>query len=190
MISKKAFIAVAVALTVTGFSVSSAIGWHDRGARSQAAWVFKAHNLGELSAHADAIVLARAGASFHSRFAFSDNGEDCLPFEITDFTVLRSIRGAAPESVIQVERAGGLDADGVTQHVVDADGGAFEEGATYFMFLKQQEQGPHYYQLNEQARFQVRGDRLAAVDEDDPVTQLLHGTRVIDALARVEQSTH
>ena len=190
MISKNCFAVVAVALAVTAFSTSALVRWNLNapGPRASTAWVFKARSLSDLSAHSGAIVVATAGASMHSRFAFSDGGEDSLPFEITEFTVLRSVVGPEPGSMIQVERAGGLDADGVTQVEIDADGGAFERGATYVLFLREQEEGPFYYQVNDQARYRVRNDRLESLDHDDVVCGTLQGQSTLVALDRIERS--
>ena len=138
MISTKRFTLVSVALAAVGFSGAAWITWEhgDPGARSRAAWAFRADSLGVLTRFADAVVLARATETIPSRVAFSDLGDDALPYEATSFVVEHSIRGPAVGSTLWVERAGGLDPVELVDVVIDADGGAFEIGATYLLFLK------------------------------------------------------
>jgi hypothetical protein len=186
MISTKRFTLVSVALAAVGFSSAAWITWElrDPGVRSSAAWAFEASDLGELTLSADAVVLARATETVPSRVAFSDLGDDALPYEATSFLVEQSIRGPAAGETIWVERAGGLDPVELVDVVIDADGGTFEVGSTYLLFLKEQEPGGYYYQINGQSRFVLHRDRLLsfAASEDDPVIESLHGQRLSSAL--------
>jgi hypothetical protein len=186
MISTKRFTLVSVTLAALGFSSAAWITWElrDPGVRSSAAWAFEAGDLGELTLSADAVVLARATETVPSRVAFSDLGDDALPYEATSFLVEQSIRGPAAGETIWVERAGGLDPVELVDVVIDADGGAFDVGSTYLLFLKEQEPGGYYYQINGQSRFVLHRDRLLsfAGSEDDPVIESLHGQRLTNAL--------
>ena len=190
MISTKRFTLVSVALAAIGFTSAAWITWElrDPGARSRAAWAYEAQDLGLLTHYADAVVLARATETIPSRVAFSDLGDDSLPYEATSFVVERSIRGPAQGETIWVERAGGLDPVELVEVVIDADGGAFQLGASYLLFLKEQEPGGYYYQINDQSRFVVHGDRVLSFTgtEDDPVVEALHGQRLSSALELVQ----
>jgi len=192
MIQKKCFNVVALLVVAIGFVSAGIVGWnsHEHGPRTRAAWVFKAHRLADLSARADAIVLAQAGPTMFSRLAMSDDGDDTLPFEMTEFTILRSLRGPAAGETIHIERTGGDDPFDGVRVVIDADGGEFEREATYLLFLEQDPTGAYYIQINDQARYTVRGSRLESVDEDDVVSRVLHGQSVEAAWARVRHSTN
>ena len=191
MISTKRFTLVSVALAVLGLSGSAWIGWElrDPGTRSRAAWAYEADDLGALTRFADAVVLAKAVQTFPTRVAFSDLGDDSLPYEATEFDVERSIRGSAVGEKVWVERAGGIDPVDGNEVVIDADGGAFEIGSTYLLFLKEQTPGGFYYQVNDQARYVVHGDRLLSFTgtEDDPVVEAVHGQRLANALEQIER---
>ena len=190
MISTKRFTLVSLSLAAVGFSSAAWITWElrDPGARSRAAWAFEARDLGELTFVADAVVVARATDTVPSRVAFSDLGDDALPYEATSFVVEQSIRGPAAGETIWVERAGGLDPVELVEVVIDADGGAFEPGTSYLLFLKEQEPGGYYYQINGQSRFVLHRDRLLSFEgsEHDPVVEALHGQRLTSALEMLQ----
>ncbi len=192
MISTKRFQLVSVALAAVGFSGAAWIAWerHDPGASSRAAWAFEADDVDVLTRFADAVVLAKATDTVPSRVAFSDLGDDSLPYEATSFVVERSIRGPAVGETIWVERAGGLDPVELVDVVIDADGGAFEIGSSYLLFLKEQEPGGFYYQVNDQSRYVLHGDRVLsfAGTEHDPVVETLHGQRLTSVLEIVERA--
>lgn len=190
MITKRTFLAVSAAVALLGLSSSAVLVWHghDRGPRTQAAWLFRAANLPQLCQRADAIVLATAGESQFSRLATSDDGDDTLPFEMTTFQVVQSLRGPQVGEKIYVERTGGWDPVDQTQVVIDADGGAYERGMTYLLFLMQDPTGAYYVQLNDQARYSLQGSKLEAVEHHDPVSELLHGQPLERGLALVRKS--
>jgi hypothetical protein len=91
------------------------------------------------------------------------------------------------EGIVYVERAGGVDHEG-NQVYLDADGGDFEVGNSYLLFLKQQEDGPYFYQVNDQGRYHVEGGRLKGVDKDDEVSMMLHDRPVEEGLRMVKES--
>jgi hypothetical protein len=190
MITPKRFTLVSVALAAVGFSSAAYVTWQvrDPGVRSRAAWAFEAEGLGELVRHADAVVLARATETIPTRIAMSDLGDDALPYEATSFVVERSLYGPAVGETLWVERAGGLDPIELVEVVIDADGGAFEAGSTYLLFLKQQTPDGFYYQINDQSRYVVHGDRVLsfAGTEEDPVVEGLHGQRLANVLRIIE----
>lgn len=194
MISTKRFTLVSITLAALGFSGAAWATWEfrDPGVRTRAAWAFEADDLGVLTRFADAVVLARATETIPSRVAFSDLGDDSLPYEATSFVIERSIRGPAAGETVWVERAGGLDPVDLVEVVIDVDGGSFQIGESYLLFLKEQTPGGFYYQINDQARFVLHGDRVLsfAGTEHDPVIEALHGQRLVSALEMIERSAN
>jgi hypothetical protein len=188
MISRKLFWSVTSLVTIAGLGlgVLAADGFiHRTETATEAAWkeVYEAPS--RLVGGVDAIVLAKAVAVEPGRVAYSDNGEDMLPFEVVEFQVVRGLKGAAGEDRVFVERAGGITPEGPALYV-DADGGPFEKGATYLLFLKRQEDGPYYYQVNNQGRFLVDDDRLWAADERDPVARFFEGQTVAEGIGFIQ----
>ena len=99
---------------------------------ASASTIIPPRNLGELARLSDAVVLVRAG----SAEAFA-RGRTL--YTLTDFEVLRSVRGplAAGEAV-SVASLGGKSAD-VSLAIAGAP--RFQEGQTYLLFLDQDERG-------------------------------------------------
>jgi hypothetical protein len=188
--TRKTFWTYTVIVALCGLSVSAAVSWkrhQEQPGRqlSSAAWKEKYRSTDELARRVDAIVLAEAVSVSPGRVAFSEGGEDALPFEVVQFRVTDGIKGFKSGDQVLIERAGGTDNEGHAVHV-DIDGGEFEVGATYLLFLKRQEEGPYYYQVNDQGRFQVEGGRLRAVT-DDEVTAELRGRPVREVVEAVKQ---
>jgi hypothetical protein len=178
-------------VALCGLSAAAVVSWNRHQAKierqlSSAAWKEKYKTTDELVKRVDAVVLAQAVSTTPGRVAYSANGADALPFEVVEFNVLDGIKGAKTGGQVLVERAGGTDPEGNTVHL-DIDGGEFEIGNTYLLFLKRQEDGPYYYQINDQGRFQVEGGRLRAVATDDEVTAPLDGRTVREAVDAVKQ---
>jgi hypothetical protein len=81
-----------------------------------------------------------------------------------------------------VERVGGPAAR------LEFDGGAFEPGATYLLFLRKQKGGPYYYQVNHQGRFLVVNDRLWASAPEDAVAGVFEGRQVGQGLGFIRKT--
>lgn len=190
--TRKTFWIGTIIVALCGLSVSAAIGLRHTDAPqpaehfSAAAWKEKYRTTDELIRRVDGIVLAQAVAATPGRVAYSANGEDALPFEVVEFRVVDGIKNFKTGDQVFVERAGGTDSEG-NRRILNFDGGDFELGNTYLLFLKRQEEGPYYYQVNDQGRFQVEGGSLKAVTPDDEVTAPLHGRGVREAVATVKQ---
>lgn len=193
MIKRRTFLTLTLLIASTALVASTYVGWQAHGNRPtasrivQAAWKHTFESVSRMAGGVDAIVLAEAVQVRPGRIAYSDNGEDALPFEEVVFRVARGLKGAQPGSELVVERAGGRDLD---DHVIllDADGGPFTLGRTYLLFLMRQEDGPNFYQVNDQARFDVEDGRLRAASPDGPVASFLHGRNLAEALGVVEDS--
>ena len=105
---------------------------------ASASTIIPPRNLGELARLSDAVVLVRAG----SAEAFA-RGRTL--YTLTDFEVLRSVRGplAAGEAV-SVASLGGKSAD---VSLAIAGSPRFQEGQTYLLFLDQDERGTWHPRL-------------------------------------------
>lgn len=188
MLTRAKFFGITAAIAVVGFSISSVIGFHahERAKRSDAAWLEVFGSVREMVDKSDVIVVARAGQSTPSRTAYSDTGEDDLPFEAIEFSVHQGLKGILNVgSKLVVERAGGMHLDG-TPAEIDADGGAFEEGKLYLLFLKWQPGGPFLYQINHQARYEIVGRDVIAAEPDDDVAVNFHGKTLGDVVAMIK----
>jgi hypothetical protein len=177
MRSSKLFWVVSLVLAVAGFTGGSLVSHETSAEAGKAVWKEVYGSPAEMAARVDAIVLAQVTSVRPGRVVWSENGEDALPFQIVELEVLQGIKGTAKAERIAVERVGGTSPDG---RAIDLsyDGGAFEHGATYLLFLKKQEDGPYYYQVNHQGRYLVAEDRLWAADPEDSVAKAFEGAPV------------
>ncbi|MEJ7862553.1 MAG: hypothetical protein WKF90_13065 [Pyrinomonadaceae bacterium] len=199
----KHFLLGTILAAFVGLSVSAMFSWQNhetveqvRGEQScnttkpnsAAVWKEVYSTPDQMIVGVDAIVLAEAISVVPSRVARSENSEDELPFELVTFRVSNLIKGAKSEELVYVERAGGLDSNGQAINL-DLDGGNFEIGKSYLLFLKQQEEGPYFYQVNDQGRYDVVGDKLKAVgnDETDKVKDSFKNKTVGEGLRMVKE---
>lgn len=192
---RKNFLVLTMLVALCGLSVSAMLGLkqhQDEKAqqpsrtRSAAVWKEVYRTPDEMVKRVDRIVLAQAIDRQPGRIANSANGEDVLPFEVVSFRVVDNIKGKKGDGIVYVERAGGVDHDG-NQVYLDADGGDFEVGNSYLLFLKHQEDGPYYYQVNDQGRYQVEGGRLKGVNKDDEVSVTFQDRPVEEGLRMVKE---
>lgn len=137
-----------------------------------------------LSRGVDAVVLATAAEVVPGRIATSENGEDSLSFELVELDVVRGLKGVKAGARITLERA----AETESGFFLDMDGGPFEIGQTYLLFLQRQEDGAYFYQVNHQGRFRVANDRLLSADPEDPVAARFHRRPVMQGLEMVRAS--
>lgn len=175
MISRKLFWSLTLALAVLGFAAGSLVGDVPEVRRSEAVWQEVFQTPSEMIRSVDSIVLARMIEARAGRVAGS--AEDALQFEVVELEALRGFKGAADGDRVLVERAR-----------LDVDGGAFEPGATYLLFLRQQEDGPYFHQVNHQGRFLVVKDRLWASAPEDAVAGFFEGRPVRQGLGFVRQA--
>jgi hypothetical protein len=184
MLSRKAFWTVTLAVAVIGVAGGALIGdslIHQPSNHAEAAWAEVFDAPAEMASRVDSIVVAKAISVAPGRVAYSENGEDALPYEVFEFQVTRPVKGLG-ESTIFVERAGG---EGMH---LDVDGGAFEIGSSYLLFLKRGENGL-YYQVNNQGRFRIANGRLTSTEKGDVVVDSLTGRSLAEGLRmlRVER---
>ncbi|HEX8129092.1 MAG TPA: hypothetical protein VF527_08330 [Pyrinomonadaceae bacterium] len=191
--TKKSFWLYTLIIALCGLSVSAAFGWrHHQQPRNEpytaASWKHHFKDAKELVKSADAVVLARVESIAPGRTAYSTNGDDSLAFEVVNLTVVDGLKGEKDGASIAIERVS--SDQGGTIAYFNFDGGSFETGGTYLLFLKQQEDGgPYYYQINDQGRFHEEGGHLQAVESDDPVTALFHGRTVAEGIEVVKRNS-
>lgn len=184
MISRKLFWSLTLVLAVFGFTAGSLVG-HDEVPivrNSEAIWkeVFQAPS--EMVRNADAIVLARVAKARPGRVAGSSKAGDALSFDRVELEVLRGFKRAASEDRVFVERVGGSAAR------LEFDGGPFEPGATYLLFLRKQKETQYYYQINHQGRFLVVNNRLWASSPEDAVAGAFEGRQVSQGLGFIRKT--
>ena len=180
MISRKTFWSVALAVAVVGAASGVLMGNAFAPAPpSHAAWkdVFEAAP--QLSRGVDSIVVAKAVGVEPGRVAYSDNGKDSLPYQVYEFEVVNGVKGAQKGERVFVERAGGPGL------VIDVDGGPYELGATYMLFLNKQTDGPYHYQVNHQGRYLISSKTLYGVDPSDPVIAFFEGRPLSEGIGLV-----
>ncbi|MCA1616375.1 MAG: hypothetical protein LC800_20205 [Acidobacteria bacterium] len=190
--TRKTFLTYTVIVALCGLSVSAAVGWRRHGqpaneVRTAASWKQHFKDAKELVKGSDAVVLARADSVAPGRVAYSSDGQDSLAFEVVNFTVVDGLKGAKDGANVSVERVSGTQAGAVAYF--NFDGGNFEVGGTYLLFLKQQEDGgPYYYQINDQGRFHTEGGHLVAASPDDEVAAQFHGRPVAEGVELVKKN--
>ena len=189
MLSRKVFWPLTLVVALVGTASGALLGNHAASQpayTSHAAWKEVFASAPALSRGVDAVVLARAVSVAPGRVAMSENDEDALPFQVYDFEVVHGVKGLATGESIRIERAGGVAPNG-RQVVLDIDGGAYELGATYLLFLDRQKDGPYFYQVNAQSRYLVDNNRLWAADPGDHVAAFFEGRTVKDGVGLVRE---
>jgi hypothetical protein len=190
--TRRTFWTYTLIVALCGLSVSAALGWRHHQqpagtARTAASWKQHFKDAKELVKASDAVVVARADSVAPGRVAYSSDGQDSLAFEVVNFTVLDGLKGERDGSSVSVERVSGSQ-EGTVAYF-DFDGGNFEVGGTYLLFLKRQEDGgPYYYQVNDQGRFHEEGGQLRAVEPGDPVAAIFHGRTLKEGKALVKEN--
>jgi len=125
---------------------------------------------------ADLIVFAEHVSAEPGRVV--GGGEDATPFTNNTFKIEKIVKGEYEGSELMVEQTGGIMADGRIFNI--DDGGPYEIGARYLLFLNSNEEGA-FYVINHQARYNVRGDELEGVDPTDRVVASFHRARFDEA---------
>lgn len=188
MKSRKSFWFAILAVTAVGLMIGVVVAdrvIHTPVQSAQASWAEIYKSPKDLARSVDVVALAQAVEVAPSHVALSDRGEGPLPFQLIDFDVIHSLKGTAPGNRLTVERAGGVTPQG-RKVEISADGGEFVPGQVYLLFLKRQPKGSYYYQVNDQGRYQLKGDQFLAVAPDDPVATSFHGATLEQGIARVE----
>lgn len=185
--SRKTFWTAAAALALGGLTAGTWIGFAVMGPDEDpylaAVWAETFETPRQMDDSVDAVVVARPVAVHPGRVAVSENGEDELPFELVELEILRPVKGvAARGETLLLERAR-FEHEGAPTIVLDGDGGPFEIGERYLLFLKRQPDSMYYYQVNPQGRFRLSQGRLQTAVPEDPVASSLAGKTLVEALA-------
>ncbi len=163
----KKMLVLSLALVV-GFATALVVGKavsDPQPVTARAQWVDFYRTPTGLIAGADLIVVARHVTAQPGRVVGS------VPYTMNGFQIEQTIKGMHDGPALLVEQTGGR----AGQIIVNIDdGGPFEEGRSYLLFLKSQGNGV-FYQINHQARYEIDGDRLVGVDPTDEVVSAFHG---------------
>lgn len=185
MITRKTFWSIAVAVVFTGLVAGGAIGVVAGRVEGEPyvrpVWAEVFETPEQMAAAVDLVVVGRPVTVEPGRVAVSENGEDSLPFQLVEFEVLRPVKGASGGETLFVERV--AESGGDTPSIfADLDGGPFEIGGRYLLFLKRQPDSQYFYQVNHQGRYRVSHGRLLTAAPSDPVTSALAGKTLDQAL--------
>lgn len=142
------------------------------GVAAKAHWAAHYKSLKKMVRRMDLVVSGTVLDTRPGRVAYSDGEDDSVVYTNVLFRVERELKGKASEAVITVEQTGGELPDGSVMSI--DDGGPYEPGEQYLLFLKKQPDSDRYYLVNPQGRFHVKRGRLHSVKPDDPVARRLH----------------
>lgn len=185
----RAFWTITVGVALLSFSGSALVTFKAQQFKAQhrrpssASWVeiFKAPR--DMARAVDAIAVARAVDVEPGRLVYSPNGKVAVPFEVVTFEVVTPLKGVEPGESLSVERVASGSAG-----VFDADGGPYEKGSLYLLFLREQKNGPYFYLVNDEGRYEVVKGRLRRTATQGDVAAFFHGRHLADAATWVEQS--
>jgi hypothetical protein len=143
-------------------------------------WLFKTPELRQLVRHSDRIVVAEFEQARAGRTAAPPSGGTALEFELNDFLVHDSLKGGGDGTVVTVERLLRLvppnDPVPAPPVAIDGEGGPFEHGVRYLLFLKRQPGSESYYVINDEARYEIRDEeRLHLRAHGGPIGKQLRG---------------
>jgi hypothetical protein len=135
----------------------------------QAQWKDVYRTPGGLVAGADLIAIANHISAEPGRVV--GEGEDATPFTNNTFAVESILKGVHEDVTLMLEQTGGVMAEGQVFNI--NDGGPYEPGGRYLLFLKSRGDGT-YYLISHQARYRIESDVLEGVDPTDRVVSQLH----------------
>ncbi len=169
-------------LAAAGFGVAVFAGHaflhRDQPVLARAQWTDVYETSGGLIAGADLIVEVELLNAAPGRTV--GEGWSATPFTNNRFRIVETLKGAHHGQVLTVEQTGGALDSGVIMNI--DDGGPFEKGVRYLLFLKNKGEGDGmYYQINHQARYKIYADMLEGVDPEDPVVKEFHWQRMKDS---------
>ena len=183
----KRFVLMTLALAAgigTAVSVGRMLTPATKNIQARAQWADVYKTPGGLVSGADLIVIAEhIGAE---PGVLLGEGIHATPMTNNYFAVHSTMKGEFSGDELLVEQTGGVFGNGITLNI--NDGGPYDSGAMYLLFLKNQGNGV-YYVINHQARYQLdeQNDKLIGVDPTDPVVAVLHGRTINRGLEGVER---
>lgn len=188
MFSRKAFWSVTLSVLVLGAAAGVLLGnsLDKPEVSSHAAWKQVFRDPAQLSRGVDAVALVKVNSVQPGRVAKSSNGDATLQYYVYDLEVVRGVKGVEAGETLQVERANALS--GGREVAINVDGGPYELGAIYMLFLNRQEDGgAYYYQVNNQGRYLVAENKLYSVDPNDEVGGYFEGLEVNEGIKLVRE---
>jgi hypothetical protein len=137
---------------------------------------------GGLVAGADLVVVANHMWAKPGRVV--GEGEDATPFTDNTFAVTSILKGEHVGETLEVEQTGGLASNGTIFYI--NDGGAYEPGESYLLFLKSTGEGS-YHIISHQARYRMVGETLEGVDPTDSVVARMHRMPVAAGMKEIKK---
>jgi hypothetical protein len=152
----------------------------------QATWKDVYNTTEQMTQAVDAVALVTARGTEPGRVAESDSPEGTsVHYVLNHFTVDQVLKGAlSAGGALTVEQTAEMHA-GDQVVGVDGDGGPYEAGRQYLVFLNRQPDTGLWYVVSYQGRYDVQNDRLVGVVGHDDVVLDLHLAPLGDALARL-----
>jgi hypothetical protein len=130
----------------------------------------------------DAVALVHLIGSEPGRIAPGDNGGSPVAYLLDHFAVDQAVKGTiAPGDSVTVEQTAEQHDDGSVVGI-DSDGGPYDLGKQYLVFLKKQPGTDRYYVVSFQGRYNIENERLVGVHADDPVVTKLQSKRLADVM--------
>lgn len=162
--------------------------------RARAAWVYKTNDVRQMVRDVDAIAVVRLAKVGRGRTAFSGIGENALDFELNEFAleeVLKakaSVGGLVAGGTLTLERVG--TAQGQSGPVgLDHDGGAFETGPRYLLFLTKQPDSEFFVQVNDEGRYLIGPDNRLQSAGEGAVAAALRGRTLEYVRSLIREAT-
>jgi hypothetical protein len=188
---RSTFLLAAIGVLTLGlaasWSIGGVLGSRTEQQRFNAAWKYRAVSVDQMARDVHAVAVARFKGARPGRVAYSSNHESSVSFELNQFVVERGIKGVPTGTKLVLERASALQ-DGRAPVFPDHDGGPFEVGGRYLLFLNKQSDANVYYQVNDEARYGVGSDDRLRTSARGKVAATLSGRSVSEASSLLKQA--
>jgi len=151
-------------------------------ARQHALWAYHPQDPAQMARDVDAVVVATLAGVRPGRTASASSGAGSLSFELDEFMVEESIKGSAGGETLFLERVAALPGELFPEH----DGGAYDKGRRYLLFLRKQSTTTLFYLVHPEGRYTVGDDGLVTPAAEGAVAQRLSGQPLKDVVALLQ----
>ena len=173
-------------LTLVGASALGFWGTHQlihNASPANAHWAVRFAELEAMAFGVDLVAVGTVIGVAPGRVALSDGGEDGIAYTNVTFALHTVLKGSRQDRTIVLEQTGGVLPDGSILSI--DDGGPYERGERYLLFLNKQPDSSYYYLVHPQGRFLIKAGRLLAVAPRDRVASRLHKRTEAEAIAAI-----
>jgi len=150
--------------------------------RHLAVWAYHPEDPAQMARDVDAVAVATMVDVRPGRVVYASNDLGNVSFELDEFVVEQSVKGPGAGEALTVERTGGQPGE----LIPDYDGGGYDKGRRYLLFLRKQSSTPLYYLVHPQGRYVVGDDGLVTTTAEGPVAALLSGQPLKDVIALLQ----